>query len=613
MIEIPGQNRKWTQKNNTDQLGQLWYDLNPLWASTGIDLTSNYGKVRLSGRILANTLTSDVATITGYPLRFHICGSNFYTIAGASDVGFAFYAVTTNPLTTAFAKDTDSSAPVHVDSTKSASLFYNDALYVIANKSDDTVLTRYKKIGDNAWSKADITNTEVVGYPVAMEGYASRVYFSSNQSKVLSWDSADTIAYSGVYTVTLSVANDFTRVITFIKAASDRLWIGTVNTSGGRGHIFEWDGQSTVVTKDYPIEASGALSCVIKDDVPHVIDSNGDLLKFNGGAFVKTTGFNRRTKKLLYNPISLVNNRFIHPEGMSLVNGRINLLIDGRNYDNGATNEETISSGVWEYDELSNSLYHKYLISPIKSGASITDYGQIKLAGVGALTAMPLPSTSATRNGTFFLGASYYQDATTTKSGIFYDDSNDTQQKAGSFVTSKIEAQDAQGMASVQNTWQNINLIFRKFLNSGDYMETKYRVSEVEPVEATITWASTTTFTTTTDISAYLPSGWTTGYEVEVMNGIGAGICTHITAISLNAGTYTVTVRDTITSASGTAKARFQFWKTIGIRNDQYDSKDQNGMGDISSWVQFKIWMKWTGRNEIERLIITNNNTVPAR
>ncbi len=598
---------QWNQKNDSDLSGSLWVSFN-------LDFSENEGKLRLGKRLLANTLTSDVAALAGYPVGFRIqnqTGKAIWTVANTQ----VFYQAVSYPsgTGTGFLADANTSTPTDCSSALSDIELFNGELYVSRNSSS----VSYLPANSSTWST--IASFGNGGSPTPLCVYGNRLYSVGGTGQILSINTSHVVATAGnTFTVAIPDGTTGTQLITFMRAASNRIWIGTLNLNGNKGYIHEWDGSAQTVTKSYRLEAAGALACVIKDDIPYVIDSLGQLIVWNGGTFTKLDMLNRRNKKILFNAAGTDNTRFIHPNGMSVVNGKINMLIDGRNYDNATASansiEETIPSGIWEYDE-NRGLIHKGSIAVAHAADTIKDYGQVKISGVGALAEWNVPSTSTTRNGTLLCGASYYQDATTVKSGIFYDDSNDTLQKAGYFITTKQPAVDAKGNSSVQNMWQNIYTVYKKLLDSNDKMVVKYRVYEAEPITATITWASTTTFTTTTDVTAYWTSG--TGYEVEVLNGIGAGKCSHITSIVNNSGTYTVTVNETYTGATGTAQARFQFWTYIDTIS--YNSSlpagvtfDQAGIGALSNWIQFKIWMLFTGKDEIEKLLIVNQDYNPA-
>lgn len=594
----------WNQENDSDLHGSLW-------ASTGIDLSENDGKLRLGKRLLLNTGTADDADLSSYPVGFRIFndigafpGNKIWTVAGTRVLKTG---VITNPLTDAFVTDPFTNSPTDCSSAISDIEIFNGELYVTRSSTDISYLAT-----SSAW--AVITDGGWGTTYQSLCTYAGRMY-NGGSTGIKSWNSSHTLVSPGsAFAITIP---DPDLIIMWIKSASNKIWIGTVNTKGGKGYIYEWDGASTQVTKSYRLKATGALSCVIKDDVPYVMDTNGILLNWNGGTFTEVARINRRRNKMLQSRCFSNDDRFVHTNGMTLVKEKINILIDGRNYDNTASIEETIPSGIWEYDE-NRGLTCKHTFGSSKSAGTITDYGQLRLAGAGGLTEMVIPNTSATQNGTFLAGVAYFTDATTLKAGIFYDDNNDTLQKAGSFITTKQYAIDSQGNSSIQNSWQKVYILYRKLLDSADKIVMKYRVTEVEPIIATITWTSTTTFTvlnTSIDISQYWTAG--TGGEVEILNGIGAGKCSHITNAVNNSGTWTVTIDEVHTSASGTAVARFQLWKKIGVitylnATPAGITFDQDAIGDVTNWVQFKVWMLFTGKDELEKLIIINQNYNPA-
>lgn len=599
MAQIPNpQTRKIVQLNNSDILGDLW-------ATFNIDLAENEGVFRLGKRLVLNTNTSDVAEITSYPSAILVYGDTKYFVAGASGTGYVFSNSTAYPSATTFSKVVTSGAPATCDSTKSDMVVSNGNLYItVASNS-------VYKFDGSTWTTFTAGGSDAASVHM-MTSYGGRTYMTRVQSSIISWDSADSVATSGQYT--LALGNSDANNITFIRPSANRIWIGVVNKTGGKGYIYEWDGSSTQVTKSYRLEAAGALSCVIKDDIPYVLDTNGDLLVWNAGNFQRLGGLNRRRNKLLQNPLSGTNNRFIHPNGMSIIKGKINLLLNGINYDNTITSasiEETIASGVWEYDP-NKGLYHKHSFGLSRAAGTITDYGQARVFATGALAELNVPNTSSTRNGTFMAGVTYYTTASATSSGIFFDDSNDTEQKAGYFVTTKLLPEPSKLGPVVTSIWKKIFIAYRKCLASTDRIVVKVRFTEQEPTQMDITWTSTTTFTTT-DVNM---ANYAVGDEVEIVQGAGGGFCSHITVISYSNPTYTVTVDETHTSASGTAKARFQKWVKLKEINDQTSTYLESGLGDANyaaTWCQFKVWMVFTGRDEIQRLLVVDTPSLIAQ
>ena len=210
-----------------------------------------------------------------------------------------------------------------------------------------------------------------------------------------------------------------------------------------------------------------------------------------------------------------------------------------------------------------------------------------------------------TVDGMFLVGVSYYTTATVTTSGIFYNNDLDTVQNAGYLVTPKIFSQN------IEDSWDKLVMRFRRFLNSTDKIVVKYRTEDDAFTEATITYASTTTFTVTL---AAADRALVVGDEVEVVQGIGAGRTAHITVISgAHAASQTITVDETITGATTqTAKARFQTWKKIASYNSQSDEMQNFPVPEGSNFVQFKIWMLWTGKNEVHDMFLANKVRKPV-
>lgn len=578
--------KKITQLNSSNVLGDLY-------ASFNLDLSENEGLIRIGKRLILNTATGDLANMSSYPVGFAAFNGMKWTIYGT---GSGSAANTTNayPSDGLFAQVLGSGVPGAGDSTLSDLLVSYSELYMTGAEG----IVRYTADG-TTWNTISIASDTL--NPHMLASFLARTYVSQLGSQITSWSKSDHIAASIGSQYTLDLGNTDSNIITFIRPASDRIWIGTVNTLGGKGYIYDWDGSAGTTTKSYRLESSGALSCVIKDDVPYVMDSNGRLIVWNGGTFKTLTKLNRRRNKMLWNALSRVNNRFVHPNGMSLVGGKIHIGIDGRNLDGSATGssiEETIPSGVYEYDE-NRGLIHKDSVGSSKSAGTITDYGQTRLAGIGGLSELNIPSANAGRNGTFLLGASYYTTATASTSGVFYDDSNDTLQKAGYLVTTKMRPDASKLGQTTTAMWRKLYLTYRQFLASTDRMVIKFRYVEQEPTQMDITWASTTTFTTSDGNIA----NYAIGDEVEIVQGNGAGICAHITALS-GSGTITVTIDETVASSSATAKARFQKWKKLLEVNDQTSSWVEMGIDPAAhTWVQFKIWVLFTGQDEIETLV----------
>jgi len=567
-------NDQWTQKNLGDSSGTIWSSFN-------LDLTLKKGDVKIT-RLMTNTTSVDEANL-GLPIGFvkvdggsGVQNAEWWTVAGARVFNGG-----TRPHVS-WSQDATSGTPTTCSSQYSDIKVFNNNMYVTT--ASETVYKNSSGTWSNFTAGASDSNN-----PHLLCPYGNRMYMTRSNSNIISWNTSDTVATSGQYT--LDITNDYVNFITFIKPASDKIWIGTINAYHGNGAIYSWDGSSGNPVR-YELDSVGVVSGVIHNDVLYTVDNNGRLLVFNGGTFVEVARFPNFKRNFFINATQTDNNRWIHPNGMAIVEGKINILINSKFEAQTDTPEEMTPSGIWEYDK-DIGLYHKYSPSYYTTGLSITDYGQQRVSAVGGLASAKSMSTSA-NYGTMLAGVTMYSNATTEINAILFDDNTDLGIKAGYLDTTKIPS------SAVSDTWQRLVLKYNPMSSASNKIVTKYRVSDVNPVEATITWTSTTTFTTTTDLSAYWTSG--TGFECEVVQGTGAGMCSHITSIT-GSGTYTVTVDEIHTGVtSGTAIARFQKWIKLGSMADTTSTFKTFGFPSTASsnYLQLKIFMIMYNTDELK-------------
>lgn len=582
-------NGQWTQQNIGDVRGSLWSSFN-------LDLTVKKGDTKITRLIHSQSTSADLANL-GTPIGFvridtggGIQNAPFWTVAGArvfsTSVPFA---------SGAFSQDATSGSPTTCSSAFSDIALFNGSMYVT------TTSNAVYKYNTGTWS--NFTAGAADSNVHMLCSYANRMYMSRAVSAIVSWNTSDTVATSGQYTLTLPNANE--NVITFMRAASDRIWIGTMNIYGGQGHIYSWDGSSGNPVR-YNLNSTGVAAGIVKDDVLYAVDNNGRLIAFNGGTFVEIARLPNYNRFAFTGTTSASNDRWMHPNGMAIVEDKILMLVNTVQSANGSPTEEMCPSGIWEYDK-DIGLYHKYSFSYLdRVVESITDYGQSRISVAGGLGYAKNSSTSSGSNGILLAGCRYYTNASSTQYAIFTDDNNDNYLKAGYLVTTKLPAQ------GIVDAWQALALKYNNLYSASDKIVIKYRMMDDAPVEATITWVNTTSFTTTTDISAYWTSG--TGYEVEIVQGTGAGMCSHITNIVNNAGTYTVTLDETHTGVTtGTAIARFQKWVKIDAASGTTQTMDWFGLSTTasSSWIQLKVWMLMYGRDELREINLQSTVSKP--
>ena len=599
---FPTQNKQYIQTNRSNVFGNLW-------SSFGLDFQTNLGVMRVSPRLKLNCSTADLTNL-GLPISFRYFDSTMFCIAGAR-----VFKNTGNFSTTQFVEDASTGFQTTFNSYSDLETIGG---YLVA--STDTAL--YKKAssgsGTGAYTKVgDLTSSG--NHKMTYFKKFDRVYILDNNYGVSSAPSslASVVLDNGTNDYTIQLANPggdkyFTNCI---RSNSNFIYIGTQSQStddkANRGAIMEWDGISQQVTNEYKINAHGCVALVMDGEIPYAMDTNGCLLKYSGYNF-EEVGRLPINKKLLVNAGQSIGDQFINANGLIVTkNNTILALVNGKNAD--GTQNENFISGIYEFDKK-GSCIQRYVLTynPIAS-STITDYGQEMVQAVGALCDVSTFNYSTLGNiANVLVGCNYIGSDGLTTFGIFVDNFSDSIQKKGYFVTTFFSSEE------MEENWTRLWTAYRRFLDSNDTIVFKYRNIEEAPIEALITWVDTTHFTTTTDISGYgnNATGFdgTTGGEVEVLRSTGSGSCVHITNISLNAGTYTVTIDTAITGVSGISRARFQKWIKIGT----IDST----RGQVKSWqqlaiansnenrIQIKCCFTFTGEDEFYSTVINSSTNV---
>lgn len=184
----------------------------------------------------------------------------------------------------------------------------------------------------------------------------------------------------------------------------------------------------------------------------------------------------------------------------------------------------------------------------------------------------------------------------------------------GYFITPKILA------SGITDTFNLVTLKFSPLMYETDKIIIKYRTVDdmrqsinINNSGWAITWTSTTTFTTT-------QADWANavvGDEVEILQGAGGGLLAHISTISENAGTYTVTLDDTfdnyVSGDVGIAVFRNWIkWETIeyGDNNAENYFLSQE-LGATGKFIQLKIELRGI-QVRIEELSVDNKYHLPS-
>lgn len=588
------------QTNRSDDLGSLW-------STKGLDFQTNLGTMRLSSKLVTNTTSVDDADL-GTPTAFEFFNSVWWAVCGTR-----VFKNTDANATTAFAEDASTGAQTDYTVASSDLAVFNDRLWSTTN---DNLYSKPSAAGD--WtSRAALTTTTV--HQMTNFVKFNRLYVVSSSTLIASIDTADVVASSGAYSLDITFTN---QVISTINSNNDFVWVGTIpTTERTEGLILKWDGFSAQATESYSLKTNGILSILVYDNIPYAVDTEGRILKYTGYSFQEIARLPLVRTLLTNANLPVASSRFVHFNGfVATKNNTLLVLVNNLNSDTLDDINENLPSGIWELDLATNSFTHRYsfTLSSLAS-ATVTDFGQNRISVAGAIKVNTFRNRVAGGRSYLLAGATVFTDSSSTRSAIYNDSppfSANEGQKKGYFVTTWFYSQE------VSDKWTRLWSTFRQLLSASDSIVYKYRTIEEAPVEATITWVNTTSFTTTTDITAYGPTATgfdgTTGGEVEGIQGTGAGACVHITNIVNNGGTYTVTVDEAVTGVTtGTAKARFQKWiklnpvGTIGQVNQwaQY-AIGPNNVGASNVRIQIKAVLSFTGDGEFWKFALFSNEDI---
>lgn len=549
--------------------------------SFNLDLIDNIGAIRATRmkEVTNSTTESELALpvwIGFYNDEYVLVTSSFLYRGGA------------NP-SDPFTKDTRGTELSEAVESLSDGEIFNNCLYVSASDS-------IWKLNGSTWSKP-ITTQLTAARPHLLKAFGqnsnARLYVTDEYYKVHSITTGDAISATGSYTFDPGLSNDWT--ITMLEAAENALFIGYLNTSTGKGLVYEWDGVTeNIYNRRFELDA-GPAAGVVLSNVPYIMDIRGRLLQSNGSQFVEIDRLFLKEDYNLINTNSGTNLRFIHPNGMTATDENTILILVDNEQEQQLGFEDTVPAGIYEWHpEL--GLYHKYSFSTSPVGGVTTpDYGQRRVAEGGAIYYKRPAVPTAAGNGTLLAGARVYTNSTTTRFGVFTNDTLDTTPKLGSFITSWFQSD------AVSDTWQKAYGMYKDFLTAGNKIVVKYRTREVTPVVATCAWLNSTQFNTTTDVSDFQ-----VGDEVTIIEGEGAGTPLTITAISSSSSTYSITVEENPTSADAAFTGLFRNYRKIGSMNKEQLEMLTISKDNVSPRCQFKVDMYFTGPQELHRLRIIN-------
>ena len=586
-IQIPSsETHKYVRPSSGEIFGSLWHTKN-------VDLVSNPGKIKLSKRAYSAFDSAD-DTDFDVPVAFKRTNADgtdrWWALTQANTTstsdGLLWKSTNTNP-STGWAQDAIASTPTDaVDNMVIFGKVTTDQLYV----ARDTDLS---ELQNGTWVADWWTNASHLNQAALTATNTHYIYPFLNLMLVPDGRNLHTIDDSEVVTTNrIQLPNEYQ--ILWIHDDGIRAYIGARQIRGGMGLVFPWDGTSERYDEPIEVFSDATMAGVALNGVMHTINNKGQLLKFNGNAFEEVAHF--PIFDTVYgweNALTIANTKLVNPNGMSIVNGRINILLSGAIEGTNQDSLENMPGGIWEY-EPDIGLYNRYSLGQYTTSSN-NAWGAHSVNYVGALT------ETNKLQGSFLAGADVWTGNATSITGIFVEQQSATNR--GSFVTSQIYASD------LSSFWSRLKLAFRDFENSTDRIVVKYRIKKNANFEDTpsnqrsaVTWSSTTVFTTTDTFFANVA----VGDEVEVIRGDADGAIAHVLTISLSGSTYTVTLDEAIPNVANadTSDVRVQNWKKLGTISDTAINKKLYTIGKSAPWIQFKVELRGNNETpEIDKLL----------
>lgn len=581
----PATTRRWTGVYPGSFYGTLWKTFN-------VDLDRNEGRVSLSRRMLkiADTSTDSRLQTAEAFVRTDADGKDRYWALSANN---RLFNVDSNPTGT-WATDTLDSSPL---SPFDMSIFEIDSRgdtggrqqLFVPNATDISVLN---DTGDQKWTGSWwVTKMSQpalkTGVPHPVEYFPfRRIILIGDGNKVHTVQRASITAAKTATNSRLILPTELQ--VAHIFCTSNRAWILCSNIAGGNGKIVEWDGFSETYNDVHDGFSANLLAGIGVKEIPVVVNDKGLILEYVGKGFAP---MERNGQRISFPITEEKGNGFgvvigtrrggIKPRGITTTE-------DGLIYIN--TQRPLRASprqgaGIWCLNPETGRFYNKYSFGYWGD----TDFGQQFPFEMGALYSIP----SDTAGNTFLVGGGFYTDAAGNLSNYKWATlalPSDTTATRGYFITQFMTSED------VRSVWDEVWTRFKKFRNSNNRIVVKGKGvnslvnASYQPLEATCTWTSTSTFTLT------LAAGddpLAVGDEVEFLRGPNSGVLAHITVISgAHGALQTITIDETVADATNSSTGLFDRWKKLGVISDNAKYEAKLNIGIDSSFLQLKIELR---------------------
>jgi hypothetical protein len=613
MIKIPNDNRRFSQPNNSDLFGNIWYTKNCNFDEEGY--------VKLSARAVALTSEEDDSD-WGFPLAFGRHGTSDFFVASNDEP--LIISISNTNLTAEI--DTDSGGDPTPDlGTNTWGKWWQNRWYVVNDDASDELY--YKTPSNGNWTATGVNLTNSVEHP--LEVFRNRATLCIGNGNVVK---QITTAHGA--SVDLTLPADYE--VKGLSYSNNRLGIITKLSDSADGQnqeafFFVWDGATTSAQAGFPVGSDGIKAMAPYKSSWVIITNAGQFLFFNGGGFEQITALPFFYSS--YNWEADIYGEGIQPEGdLFYVSCGSELQAFGLKSEEYIQNQP---AGILAFDPKVG-LYHRYSPSISRvwqlqaqdSGINITNNQITRFSGTIPETGNPIKYTSSAGAliGGLQVGKIYYvikitssifKLATSRQNAIDGQaiDLTSTGTTMNYFVAMNLvdygatRVESGGAVALVRNSdfvadhlvfggkyydynstdnYDMVNFTIRGFKNIGyfvtpklvsdgtedntvrglikyrplkenDKIILKYKNIDILGIPVTTpqvdhhcTWTDANTLTTTCDLSevkAYLDANEANECELEVISGGGAGQMAQITSITENAGTYTIELAEELDGA----------------------------------------------------------------
>jgi len=629
MIQIPGENLAYTQPNNSDLFGSLWYTRN-------ISL-DEAGYLKLSSRavsIASEKTDNNVGTVMSFG-RSGFSGGTLTFYAVTSDKPLI---ITLSSTSLSVVSDTETGSPQFT--FDSAGRWFHN-LWIVTDANDffskDPTSGTYTDRGNL---------TADVAHPIEVFRNKDRICFGDGNTVKMYSESGGTFTLDK----TLVLPADFEVIglaysnyqMGIIANLSD-----TVPGQNQDAYFFTWDGSTTEAGAGVPVNSDKTIAFCAYKGTWALLTRAGELIGYTGGGFSDLSKLPFYAKGISWGDLS--TSRDNYGDSMVVSGSRIYMNINGFLGAYGNKFEQYLQNnpgGIWCY-EPTIGLTHRY--SPSISPASVLTVTQANInttTNVMTKTAGTIPSTGSPvkylNQGNLIggimspivyycikLSSTTFSLANTRQEAIDgtaidltsqgdtnnyflapeqYDFGQSYQNTVSGFENRGVSVSPKIPSSAIEDTLQKSYTSFRP-LGDDDKLIVKTKSKELlglpisTPQARSSTknqcfWTSPDEFYTGADLSD-AKNALDDGIELEceVIAGAGAGTLVRITGITYESGLYSVTLEEEVLGAGSGRRCDVLIdnWDTVGVITNDDKKYKETAVGTQSNWHKVKVELRGSG------------------